>query len=171
MASFLMRCERASVPDADRSKGVGASLTPGQRRHTAPRRFSPGSSTRRCRFLQRRLAHPELVRQRICQQIGKWRGDRPPLVLENVEPGLAVARGAALFGRLLDHKAERIEAGAAHAVFLEVHQKPRDGIKERAILACLCSPARRLPGGTIRNHRSSARSAHESACPLPGLSF
>jgi molecular chaperone DnaK (HSP70) len=81
---------------------------------------------------------PELLRQRICQQIGNWRGDCSPLVLENVEPGFAVARGAARFGRLLEEKAERIEAGAAHAVFLEAHRSPATDIKERADLCLVC---------------------------------
>ena len=43
-----------------------------------------------------------------------------PQVLENEEPDLAVARGAARFGALLHHRSGRIAAGAAAAVFLEV---------------------------------------------------
>ena len=82
--------------------------------------------------------NPQLLRQRICQQIENWRGDCPPLVLENVEPSFSVARGAARFGRLLYCKAERIAAGAAHAVFLEVHRNPLADIKEQADLCLVC---------------------------------
>src|SRR5215469_7884811 len=64
--------------------------------------------------------HPELLRQRICQLVGKWQGGLAPVALENTDLDLAVARGAALFGRSIHRKTERIEAGAARAVFLEV---------------------------------------------------
>jgi molecular chaperone DnaK (HSP70) len=64
--------------------------------------------------------HPELLRQRICQLVGKWQGGVPLVALENADPDLAVARGAALFGKFLHHNTECIEADAARAVFLEV---------------------------------------------------
>jgi molecular chaperone DnaK (HSP70) len=67
--------------------------------------------------------YPELVRNRLCQEIGKWFGSLPPLALANAQPDLAVARGAARFGRLVYRQGERIEAGAAHAVFIETHQQ------------------------------------------------
>jgi molecular chaperone DnaK (HSP70) len=69
--------------------------------------------------------HPELLRQRICQQVGEWQGGLPPLALENADLVLSVARGAALFGKFVHHKTERIEAGAARAVFLEVLRRFR----------------------------------------------
>lgn len=64
---------------------------------------------------------PALLRERIAAEIGKWQGGPPPLVLDNAEPDLAVARGAARFGRLLHDRAERIAAGAARAVFIDAH--------------------------------------------------
>src|SRR5882672_1448897 len=64
--------------------------------------------------------HPAVLRQRICQLVGKWQGGRSPLALENADPDLAVARGAALFGKSVHRNAEHIEAGAARSVFLEV---------------------------------------------------
>jgi molecular chaperone DnaK (HSP70) len=67
--------------------------------------------------------YPQSLRERICQQIGKWQASPPPLVLENAEPDLAVARGAARFGKVVRGKAKRIEAGAPRAVFLEAHRK------------------------------------------------
>ncbi|MBK8174922.1 MAG: Hsp70 family protein [Rhodospirillales bacterium] len=66
--------------------------------------------------------YPAALRRRICEQITAWQGGYAPLVLDNVEPDLAVARGAAHFGRLLHLRAERIEAGAARAVFLETQR-------------------------------------------------
>jgi hypothetical protein len=63
---------------------------------------------------------PPLLRQRLREQIGVWQDGVVPLVLENEEPDLAVARGAARFGALLHQHSSQIAAGAAHAVFLEV---------------------------------------------------
>ena len=65
--------------------------------------------------------YPHALRLRICEQIGKWQGGALPIVLENAEPDLAVARGAARFGKILYRRAERIESGAARAIFLEAH--------------------------------------------------
>lgn len=65
---------------------------------------------------------PSLVRQRVVEQIAAWQGGVAPHVLENDEPALAVARGAARFGALLHHRQRSIEAGAARAVFLEVER-------------------------------------------------
>jgi molecular chaperone DnaK (HSP70) len=67
---------------------------------------------------------PPLLRQRLREQIGVWQDGFVPLVLENEEPDLAVARGAARFGALLHQHSGQIAAGAAHAVFLEVEGIP-----------------------------------------------
>ncbi len=69
---------------------------------------------------------PQLVRDRVCREIGNWLGSSPPLALANAQPDLAVARGAAQFGRLVYRQGERIEAGAARAVFIETHQQSGD---------------------------------------------
>ena len=82
--------------------------------------------------------YPQPLRQRICREIGKWQRGDPPLVLENDEPDLAVARGAAQYGRLLHFKAERIEAGAARAVFLEAHGKTPGGGGSKAGPSLVC---------------------------------
>jgi len=65
---------------------------------------------------------PERLRQRLREQIGRWQGGEPPRELVNEERDLAVAHGAARFGRLVHRRTERIEAGAARALYLEVHQ-------------------------------------------------
>jgi molecular chaperone DnaK (HSP70) len=79
--------------------------------------------------------HPEALRLRLQQQIASWQPGNEPQVLENTEPDLAVARGAARFGRLVYHRAERIEAGAARAIYLEVHRGTKD--EEHAALVCV----------------------------------
>jgi len=63
---------------------------------------------------------PPLLRQRLREQIGSWQDGFVPQVLENEQPDLAVARGAARFGALLHRRSARIAAGAAAAIFLEV---------------------------------------------------
>jgi hypothetical protein len=61
-----------------------------------------------------------------------------PQVLENEEPDLAVARGAARFGALLHHRSGRISAGAAAAIFLEVEGlEATDGQAARPPLVCV----------------------------------
>ncbi|MGA8291833.1 MAG: Hsp70 family protein [Rhodoplanes sp.] len=70
---------------------------------------------------------PPRLRDKLREQIGRWQGGNLPQVLENAQLDLAVARGAAHSGWRLQQKSGRIEAGAARAVFLEVHRKSADG--------------------------------------------
>ena len=72
------------------------------------------------------------LRTRIQHQIGTWQNSHPH-VLENPEPDLAVARGAAKFGGILHHRSARIQAGAARSIYLEVHQAG----KEKPSLVCI----------------------------------
>jgi hypothetical protein len=92
---------------------------------------------------------PELLRERICRQIAQWQGGLPPLALENAHPELAVALGAALFGKILHQGIERIEAGASRAVFLEVLRKgtPDRTEQDRPALVCV------LPHGASPEQR------------------
>jgi molecular chaperone DnaK (HSP70) len=76
--------------------------------------------------------YPETLRNRIQHQIGTWQNSHPH-VLENPEPDLAVARGAAKFGGILHHCSARIQAGAARSIYLEVHQAG----KEKPSLVCI----------------------------------
>ncbi len=64
---------------------------------------------------------PAALRHRLLRQIGAWQGGRVPVELENPEPDLAVARGAARYGAVSG--AARIEAGAPRSVYLEVEGK------------------------------------------------
>lgn len=66
--------------------------------------------------------HPEALRQRLRQLIASWQHQREPRVLENPEPDLAVARGAARLGAILRHRGNRIESGAARSVYMEIHE-------------------------------------------------
>ena len=45
--------------------------------------------------------HAAVLRHRLLDQIAAWQGGARPIELENAEPDLAVARGAARFGKLL----------------------------------------------------------------------
>jgi molecular chaperone DnaK (HSP70) len=90
----------------------------------------------------------EMLRERICQQVAKWQGGLP-LALENAAPDLAVARGAALFGKVLHRRTERIEAGAARAVFLEVGRMRTSEAAEPAPPSLVCV----LPRGASSDQR------------------
>jgi len=92
---------------------------------------------------------PPLLRQRLREQIAAWQDGLAPYVLENDEPALAVARGAARFAALLYHQRGHIAAGAAHAVFLEVEgTSARDGTATHLSLVCVlprdAAPAERF---------------------------
>tara|TARA_R110002096_G_scaffold215310_15_gene403183 strand:+ start:1712 stop:4444 length:2733 start_codon:yes stop_codon:yes gene_type:complete len=79
---------------------------------------------------------PSALRERITLQIANWQDGASPTVLNNQEPDLAVALGAASYGFLLKHHHARIEAGAARSIYLEVQRG------DEASLVCV------LPKGT-----------------------
>lgn len=81
---------------------------------------------------------PAPLRERLTAQIASWQGGAPPTVLNNQEPDLAVAQGAASYGALLKHHHARIEAGAARSIYLEVQRG------EDSQLVCI------LPKGTAQ---------------------
>ena len=64
--------------------------------------------------------YPKPLRDRLIQVIGEWQNGDAPVLLNNPEPDLAVARGAARYGWLTHRKEQRIEAGAARTLYLEV---------------------------------------------------
>jgi len=83
---------------------------------------------------------PTALRQRLVDQIGRWQGSRRPVMLANDELYLAVARGAAQFGReLAQGKPRLISAGASHGFYLELESGTS---REAAHLVCV------LPLGT-----------------------
>ncbi|MBV8379073.1 MAG: Hsp70 family protein, partial [Verrucomicrobia bacterium] len=85
--------------------------------------------------------YPEALRKRLQRQITRWQRGAEPRLLDNPEPSLAVARGAAHFGSIVYRHAQRIEAGAARAIYLEVQKKGFG--KETVHPALICI----LPGG------------------------
>ena len=87
--------------------------------------------------------YPAALRQRLQKQITRWQKGVEPRLLENSEPNLAVARGAAHFGNIVYRHAQRIEAGAARAIYLEVHQgaAAKDAAPGPALICILPSGA------------------------------
>lgn len=82
--------------------------------------------------------YPERLRLRLQKQIGRWQRGAVPQILHNPEPSLAVARGAARFGSIVQRRAQRIEAGAARAIYLEVHERAaRDDTSDPALICIL----------------------------------
>ncbi len=98
--------------------------------------------------------HAAVLRQRLLDQIAAWQEGARPIELENAEPDLAVARGAARFGKLLHGHAGRIAAGAARAVFLAVQTAPA---------------AAKLPPTLICVLPSNAAAEQAFEISLPGL--
>ena len=64
--------------------------------------------------------YPKPLRDRLIEVVGAWQNGMVPAILNNPEPDLAVARGAARYGWLTHRKEQRIEAGAARTIYLEV---------------------------------------------------
>lgn len=87
---------------------------------------------------------PEKLRRRLVDQVAAWQGGVAPAVLDNPEPNLAVARGAAHYGALFHRErgGSRIEAGAARAVYLEVAAGSSGQRAGQRSLVCI------LPRGT-----------------------
>jgi molecular chaperone DnaK (HSP70) len=81
--------------------------------------------------------YPMELRRRLSEQIAGWQGGRTPLALENDDPDLAVARGAARFGRLLHAGRLRIAAGAARAIFLEAQTEAAASDVPAPALVCV----------------------------------
>lgn len=82
--------------------------------------------------------YPQPLRDRICRQIATWQQRAEPVVLDNAEPDMAVARGAARYGQIRHQQSQRIEAGAARAVFLEAHRVAATDGKDRPSPSLVC---------------------------------
>lgn len=68
--------------------------------------------------------YPDALRRRLIEQLARWQGATSIAALENDEPDLAVARGAARFGSLVHAGRARITADSARAIFLEAQARP-----------------------------------------------
>ncbi len=89
--------------------------------------------------------YPTALQHRLRTAIASWQGDDAPLILDNGAPDLAVARGAARFGKLRVRKAERINASTARAIYLAVHRESEasDDADANPTLVCV------LPKGAV----------------------
>ncbi|MFY9940678.1 MAG: molecular chaperone DnaK, partial [Desulfobacterales bacterium] len=92
---------------------------------------------------------PALVQERILSAIGHWFGqkdDRLPRVLENPNPDLAVALGAAYYGLVKLGRGVRVGSGSPRAYYLGVGSggEPAEGGRRQAI----CLVERGLDEGT-----------------------
>ncbi|MBV9877004.1 MAG: Hsp70 family protein [Verrucomicrobia bacterium] len=81
--------------------------------------------------------YPEMLRRRLQQRITHWQGGVEPRILHNSALDLAVALGAADFGGILHRQAQRIEAGAARAIYLEVHRRAAEESGAPALVCVL----------------------------------
>jgi hypothetical protein len=81
--------------------------------------------------------HPEMLRRRLQQRIACWQSGVEPRILHNSALNLAVALGAADFGGILHRQAQRIEAGAARAIYLEVHRRAAEKSGAPALVCVL----------------------------------
>jgi len=81
--------------------------------------------------------YPEKLRLNLQKQIARWQHSAEPQILHNPEPSLAVARGAARFGSIVQRRAQRIEAGAARAIYLEVHKRAVKNDTSDPALICI----------------------------------
>ncbi|MBV8101206.1 MAG: Hsp70 family protein [Verrucomicrobia bacterium] len=79
--------------------------------------------------------YPEMLRRRLQQQIARWQVGVEPRILDNSTLDLAVALGAADFGSIIHRRAQRIEAGAARAIYLEVLRR---GAEKSGAPALVC---------------------------------
>jgi molecular chaperone DnaK (HSP70) len=114
---------------------------------------------------------PASLRDRLRDQIAHWQPGTAPVLLDNAELDLAVARGAARFGGILLRGSARIESGSARSIYLEVHTSDKT-----PSLVCIL-PKGASPGETFRlsnlglalrinspvrfQARSSARERHD----------
>jgi hypothetical protein len=87
---------------------------------------------------------PEFLRRRLTDLMTRWQGRAAPVVLHNDAMALAVARGAARYGHILQNprSCERITGGHARALYLEVVHA-----KEKKIPSLICV----LPRGMEAN--------------------
>lgn len=113
-----------------------------------------------------------VVRNWILEQIGQWQGGELPEVLENKETYLAVARGAARFGKLSQRGVRRIGAGAARAVFLEVADSDGDAQRAVCVLPKGAQPGERfdleIDGLQLRANQTVAFKAFQAADGVEG---
>lgn len=148
---FFPACPRHSVPESNRSAfkewGLPYATDSAITKHLAA--FLQGQPRVDAVLFNGGSLYPEPVRLRLLEQLQQWQEGYQPLALENREPDLAVALGAARFGRILHFKESRIEAGAARAIFLEVHRSTGKQGQSSGVPSLVCI----LPKGAKSGER------------------
>ena len=95
---------------------------------------------------------PAVIRERIRGAIRQWFGqpdDTLPRVLQNPDPDLAVALGAAYYGRVKIGQGVRVGSGSPRAFYLGVAGRPEaDTPKEKDRKQAICLVERGLEEGT-----------------------
>ncbi len=97
---------------------------------------------------------PPYLQQRLACLLGSWQGSPPVPLLQNDELHLAVARGAALFGRHSHlEDARKIGGGSGHSIYIEIQAGHKE---DRQHLLCV------IPQGAEveQTHRLSKQNFH-----------
>ena len=104
------------------------------------------------------------IRTRVLDLLASWNGGQPVRELQGFDPDLAVARGAAIYGRhRVTGKGMRIKAGAARSYYigLETSMPAVPGYKP-PLKALVCCPA-----GDAGRHRTADRRTRVRPCHRP----
>ena len=80
---------------------------------------------------------PHFLQQRLKEIIERWQGGEAAAQLSIDDVELAVAKGAAYFGSLLQKNAAKIASGYARALYLELYHDEEEEESGRAELVCL----------------------------------
>ena len=161
LEGFFAPAARDSKPGRQRSGLVGFGLPyerdPAITRHLASflTRHAPETKTPDALLLNGGVFRSKSVVRRLVEVVGSW-GDQAPEVLAELDPDLAVARGAVTFGLAVSGHGITIGGGAPHGYYvgLEAQQGGRAATERRAI--CV------VPRGAKEGERHVAR-AHPLA--------
>jgi molecular chaperone DnaK (HSP70) len=134
LEAFFPECDADDGPAVTKAAlgewGLPYSPEPAVTRHLAE--FLKNAPAIGAVFFNGGSLRPRAFRQRICRLIGNWQRRSPPVELENAEPDLAVARGAAYFGATL--RGIRAASRAASATSAEIERAIYQRVQERAYL-------------------------------------
>ncbi|MBF0632841.1 MAG: Hsp70 family protein [Magnetococcales bacterium] len=148
---FFPECTRDALPETPRGAfkewGLPYAADSAMTRHLAA--FLNGQPRVDAVLFNGGSLIPQFLRSRLLQHIAHWQEGGQPLSLENPEPDLAVALGAARYGRILHAKEHRIEGGAPRAIFMEVHRKGEKNEKKSGPPSLVCI----LPRGAKSGER------------------
>lgn len=94
---------------------------------------------------------PRSIQTRICEAVRHWFGlaqERTPRILENPEPDLAVAMGAAYYGLVKRGIGVRVGSGSARSYYIGIAVGESDPGKDRSAEKALCVVERGLEEGS-----------------------